>query len=125
MRGQRAPVVGRVSMNNTMVDVTDIPGVAEGDEVVLFGRQGDAQITQKEVEDITGTILADQYTVWGQVESGMEHVDALPNGLRIGRVPADQLDEFRCRREPPHLGGERLDLIYRHLRLLVVWDCQA
>ena len=53
-------------MNNTMVDVTDIPGVAEGDEVVLFGRQGDAQITQKEVEDITGTILADQYTVWGQ-----------------------------------------------------------
>lgn len=66
VRGQRAPVVGRVSMNNTMVDVTDIPGVAEGDEVVLFGRQGDAQITQKEVEDITGTILADQYTVWGQ-----------------------------------------------------------
>ena len=65
VRGRRAPVVGRVSMNTTMVDVTDIPGVAIGDEVVLFGSQGGEVITQKEVEDITGVILADQYTVWG------------------------------------------------------------
>lgn len=65
IRGQRAPVVGRVTMNTTMVDVTDIPGVRAGDEVVLFGKQGDAEITLAEVEDITGVILADQYTVWG------------------------------------------------------------
>ncbi len=65
VHGRRAPVVGRVSMNSTMVDVTDIPGVRPGDEVVLFGRQGEEAITQKEVEDITGVILADQYTVWG------------------------------------------------------------
>ena len=63
--GRRAPVVGRVSMNTTMVDVTDIPGVRVGDEVVLFGAQGADVITQKEVEDVTGVILADQYTVWG------------------------------------------------------------
>lgn len=64
IRGQRAPVMGNVTMNTTMVDVTDIPGVQAGDEVVLFGKQGDAAITQAEVEQITGVILADQYTVW-------------------------------------------------------------
>jgi len=37
MGGRRAPVVGRVSMNLTTVDVTDIAGVAVGDEVVLLG----------------------------------------------------------------------------------------
>lgn len=65
IRGQRVPVMGNVTMNTTMVDVTDIPGVQAGDEVVLFGKQGDAEITLAEVEQITGVILADQYTVWG------------------------------------------------------------
>ena len=65
IRGKRAPVMGNVTMNTTMVDVTDIPGVQAGDEVVLFGKQGDAEITLAEVEQITGVILADQYTVWG------------------------------------------------------------
>ena len=65
VHGRRAPVVGRVTMNTTMVDVTDIPGVEAGDEVVLFGRQGADEITQAEIEELTGVILADQYTVWG------------------------------------------------------------
>jgi alanine racemase len=65
IRGQRAPVMGSVTMNTTMVDVTDIPGVRADDEVVLFGKQGNAEITLAEVERITGVILADQYTVWG------------------------------------------------------------
>lgn len=65
IRGQRAPVMGNVTMNTTMVDVTDIPGVQADDEVVLFGKQGGAEITLAEVEQITGVILADQYTVWG------------------------------------------------------------
>ncbi len=65
IRGQRAPVMGNVTMNTTMVDVTDIPGVRVDDEVVLFGKQGQAEITLAEVEKITGVILADQYTVWG------------------------------------------------------------
>ena len=65
VRGRRAPVVGRVTMNTTMVDVTDIPGVEPEDEVVLFGRQGDDEITQAEIEAVTGVILADQYTIWG------------------------------------------------------------
>ncbi len=38
--GQRAPIVGRVCMDQTMIDVTDVPGVRQGDEVVLIGVQG-------------------------------------------------------------------------------------
>ncbi len=67
VRGQRAPVLGRVTMNTTMVDVTAIPGVEPGDEVVLFGRQGEDEITQAEIEAVTGVILADQYSVWGSL----------------------------------------------------------
>jgi alanine racemase len=49
VRGQRAPVVGRVCMDLTMVDVTDIPGVEPDDEVVLWGKQGDDEISVDEV----------------------------------------------------------------------------
>lgn len=65
IRGHRVPVVGKVSMNTTMVDVTDFPDILEGDEVVLFGRQDGGEITQAEIEDINGALLADLYTVWG------------------------------------------------------------
>ncbi|WP_375057971.1 alanine racemase [Zobellella sp. DQSA1] len=65
VNGQRAPVVGKVSMNTTMVDVTDIPGVKPGDEVVLFGKQGGTEVTQDELEDANDALLADLYTVWG------------------------------------------------------------
>ncbi len=40
VRGQRAPLVGRVSMDQIVLDVTEIPGVAPGDEVVILGAQG-------------------------------------------------------------------------------------
>ena len=56
VRGQRAPVVGRVCMDQSMIDVTDIPGVREGDEVVLIGTQGHAQLTVDEVAASLGTI---------------------------------------------------------------------
>ena len=58
-------MVGKVSMNTLMVDVTDVPTVKSGDEVVLFGKQGNVQTSQAEVEDINGALLADLYTVWG------------------------------------------------------------
>lgn len=62
---QRAPVVGKVSMNTLMVDVTDIPSVHAGDQVVLLGNQGNQSITQGELEEISGTLLVDLATVWG------------------------------------------------------------
>ena len=49
VHGQRAPVCGRVSMNLMSVDVTDLPGVEPGDEVVLIGRQGISAITAEEM----------------------------------------------------------------------------
>ena len=54
--GQRAPIVGRICMDYCMLDVTDIPGVARGDEVVMFGRQGNERITVEEVAGWLGTI---------------------------------------------------------------------
>ncbi|MDH4563890.1 alanine racemase [Pseudomonas sp. BN411] len=65
INGQRARVIGKVTMNTLMVDVTDIQGVKPGDEVVLYGRQGKDEITQAELEAINGALLADLYTVWG------------------------------------------------------------
>ena len=56
LRGQRVPIVGRVTMDQTMVDVSDIPGVRQGDEVVLIGRQGDLEITADQVAKRLGTI---------------------------------------------------------------------
>jgi alanine racemase len=56
VRGVPAPVVGRVCMNITMVDVTDIPGIGVGDEVVLLGRQDGAGITAEELAGLSGTI---------------------------------------------------------------------
>jgi len=44
LHGQRCPVLGRVTMDQTIVDVTDLPAVAAGDEAVLVGRQHDAEI---------------------------------------------------------------------------------
>lgn len=56
VRGSRAPVVGRVCMDLTMLDVGHIPGVEPEDEVVIFGRQGGASITVDEIASILNTI---------------------------------------------------------------------
>jgi len=56
VRGQRAPIVGRICMDQTMVDVTHIAGVRQGDEAVLIGRQGNDSITAEEVAAKLGTI---------------------------------------------------------------------
>jgi alanine racemase len=55
VRGQRAPIVGRICMDQTMADVTDIEGVRDGDEVVLIGRQGAEAIRAEEVAAELGT----------------------------------------------------------------------
>jgi alanine racemase len=56
LRGRMAPIVGRVSMDLTLIDVTDIEGAAIGDEVVLLGSQGEAAITAEEIAGQLGTI---------------------------------------------------------------------
>jgi alanine racemase len=54
--GQRAPIAGRVCMDLTMIDVTDIRNVRQGDEVVLLGRQGAAEISADEIAAWANTI---------------------------------------------------------------------
>ncbi|MGR3178295.1 MAG: alanine racemase [Candidatus Anammoxibacter sp.] len=60
VRGTMAPVVGLIRMDFTYIDVTDIPGVNVGDEVVLFGNQGDETIS---IESIADNINAIPYEI--------------------------------------------------------------
>ena len=56
VRGKRAPVVGKVCMDLIMVDVTHVPGVSPGDEVILMGKQGKERITVEEIAEKVRTI---------------------------------------------------------------------
>ena len=59
--GRRCPMVGTLCMDQFMADVTDVPGVAEGDEVTLLGRQGEGQVGAGEVAELAGTIPWDVF----------------------------------------------------------------
>ncbi|MGH2633432.1 MAG: alanine racemase [Tepidiformaceae bacterium] len=61
VHGRRCAMVGRVCMDQFLVDVTDLPGVAEGDEVVLLGEQGPENITAANVAALAGTIPWDVF----------------------------------------------------------------
>lgn len=54
IKGRKAPILGRVCMDQFMVDVTDIEGATRGDEVVLLGKQGYERITAEELGDLSG-----------------------------------------------------------------------
>ncbi len=56
VRGARVQVIGKITMEDLMLDVTDVPGVSIGDEVVLIGRQGSEQITAEELARLARTI---------------------------------------------------------------------
>jgi alanine racemase len=56
IRGQRAPLVGTVSMDMAMADVSHLPDVERGDEVVVLGHQGDDEITLDEFAESAGII---------------------------------------------------------------------
>jgi alanine racemase len=56
VRGHSAPIAGRISMDHVMLDVTDIPDVEIGDEVVVIGSQGEQAITAFDHADAVGTI---------------------------------------------------------------------
>ena len=74
--GERAPIVGRISMDQTVVDVTDIPGVRVGDEAVLLGSQSSASSRQ--------TISAEEHArlcetiPWEVFTSIAERVERVP-----------------------------------------------
>jgi len=66
IHGRRVPVVGRVCMNLTMMDVTGVEGVTVGDEVVLLGAQGKDRITAEEIAARIGTINYEVYCTIGK-----------------------------------------------------------
>ncbi len=77
VRGGRVPVAGRVCMDHMMLDVTDVPGVVAGDEVVAVGRQGG------------GTIGADEVGGWCDTIS-YEVLTSV--GRRVPRVHVEEFD---------------------------------
>lgn len=56
VRGQRVPIVGRICMDLTLLDVGEVPGVTEGDEVVILGRQGEEELPADEMAATLDTI---------------------------------------------------------------------
>jgi alanine racemase len=77
VRGTRAPIAGRVCMDHVMLDVTDVPGVAAGDEVVVIGEQG------------TAGVGADELAGWCETIS----YEALTSvGKRVPRVYVEEFD---------------------------------
>ncbi len=66
IRGKRAPVIGRICMNLTMVDLTDIPGVRLEEETVLLGVMGDERISAETMAEWAGTI---NYEVVARISS--------------------------------------------------------
>jgi alanine racemase len=62
VRGQRAPLVGRISMDQSVIDVTEIPAVATGDEVALIGQQGGESISAFDHAKAAGTIPWEIFT---------------------------------------------------------------
>ncbi len=80
IRGKRAPIRGRVCMNLTMVDVTDIPDVRQEDEVVLLGKQGDEELSAEHLASLIGTI---NYEIVARIGS---HLPRYPVNLPSDRT---------------------------------------
>ena len=56
INGSIAPIIGRICMDQTIIDVTDIPTVKEGDIAIIIGKSGNAEITAYDIAEQTGTI---------------------------------------------------------------------
>ena len=69
IHGRRVPAVGRISMNLTMFDVTDLGQVKPGEEVVLLGRQGDEDITADEIANWMETISYEVLCLFGNLNN--------------------------------------------------------
>ena len=72
VHGKEAPLLGRVCMDQCMVDITNIPQVRVGDEVVLIGRQGEATLSAEQVAERLGTI---NYEVVSEILARVPRVD--------------------------------------------------
>jgi len=104
VRGRRVPILGRVTMDLTMVDLTDVPEVALGDEVVLFGDQGDARLSLDEVARGSDTLPYEVMCTIGKRVSRIYVSGGRPVKLTslVGDSPAwahQAADHFRLREQ--------------------------
>ncbi len=83
--GRRVPILGRVCMDQFMVDVTDIPEAKEGDEVVLLGAQGNETLTAEELGDVSGRF---------NYELVCDFSARVPRNYLLGGNIVKQLDPF-------------------------------
>jgi alanine racemase len=66
VRGRRVPLVGTISMDLTMLDVTSVPEVAIGDVVTIYGKDGNAQIAVSDVAREINTVTSDLLCALGK-----------------------------------------------------------
>jgi len=66
VRGRRVPLVGTISMDLTMLDLTDVPEAVLGDVVTIYGKDGDASIEVSEVAHEIGTVTSDLLCALGR-----------------------------------------------------------
>lgn len=88
IHGKKAPICGRVCMDQFMVDVTDIPDVKCGDEVVLIGKSGDEVISMEELGEISGRF---NYELACDISKRVPRV-YIKNGLMVSSRDAYKLD---------------------------------
>ncbi len=81
VRGRRARIVGSISMDLTLLDVTDIPGTDVGEEVILIGESGEAAITAVEVAQLLDTVPYEVLLDW---QARAAHLCRLVRVFRLG-----------------------------------------
>ena len=64
IRGKRAPIIGGIAMDALMVDITDIPEAQMWDEAVIMGRQGNEEITVRDIAKLKNSVTYDVLTNW-------------------------------------------------------------
>lgn len=80
--GKKVPIVGRVCMDQLMIDVSKVPDVKEGDIVTVFGKDGEVQITVDELAELIGTINYEIICLIGKRVPRLY----VKNGEIVGRV---------------------------------------
>ena len=96
IHGRRAPLVGRICMDQCMVNVTGIGNVKIGDEVVLFGKQGDEVLHVEELAQALDTI---NYEIPCMISHRVPRVYTLHD--KVLHVDNDLIDRTRVRKQLP------------------------
>ena len=90
VRGKRVPVQSSICLEHTILDLTNFPEVQPGDEVVIFGRQGDEEITLDELRNFWGKSLE---TFWTGITPHVQRV-YFKNGKPVAYTNGDKLTEL-------------------------------